>query len=489
NWEIAWAEQLANRERRLMENDNLSTMKRGSEGNVSTATHSIHRYIELGLIADQKFLEFWIGTDYELYLLTLMNMVADLYHDASIGNQIDVVLVRIVYLEAEEEEKDLDITSDAHAALKSFAGWAEKINSKDTNEPHHFDVAVLMSRHNFCTQEAGCNVTGLAYTGKACDPAAAAAIIEDAGLLSGIIITHEVGHLIGCNHDGTAISKCPAQDTDGSFFVMYEVLHLYTLRWSVCSRKYISNLLNGLGDCLINNPIDAPLKYQYPNMLPGAMYSADFQCRMIFSDTVRCDVHDFVNCEKLWCKRGMSCISNNAPPAEGTTCGENRWCIRKRCARMGSRPRAINGGWGEWGSPGECSRTCGGGVRVTERECDNPRPSNLGRYCLGERRRVEVCNSNPCDPDEPSFRATQCSEYDSRRIQGVLHKWKPLIKEDVDPCILYCINEQGTYIDPDITKDGTACKSGTNNMCISGECREVGCDWILDSGAIEDRCQ
>ncbi|KAK0075812.1 hypothetical protein PV326_011258, partial [Microctonus aethiopoides] len=47
--EKAWAEQLAKRERRLMENDNLSTLKRETEGNVSTTTHSIHRYIEFAL--------------------------------------------------------------------------------------------------------------------------------------------------------------------------------------------------------------------------------------------------------------------------------------------------------------------------------------------------------------------------------------------------------------------------------------------------------
>ncbi|KAK0072793.1 hypothetical protein PV325_010782, partial [Microctonus aethiopoides] len=492
DWETAWAEQLAKRERRLTENGNFSTLKRGSEGNVSSGTHSIHRYMELALIADKKFLEFWTGTNYEFYLLTVMNMVADLYHDASIGNQIDVVLVRIVYLAAEEEEKDLDITPDSERTLDSFAGWAEKINSKYTNHPNHFDVAVLISRHDFCTPEAACGLKGLAYTAGVCDPIKAAAIAEDSGLLSGIIISHEVGHLVGSTHDVVEINGCPFNDTDGSFFVMAAYVDLYTFRWSVCSRRSITNLMNnGLGDCLINNPKNPPAKFQYPNMLPGAMYNSDSQCWMMLPDTVSCDIEELKSCEKLWCRRGMTCISNDAPPAEGTTCGENEWCIRKKCVRMGSRPSAINGGWGEWGSPGECSRTCGGGVRVTERECDNPRPSNLGRYCLGERRRVEVCNSNPCDPDKPSFRATQCSEYDSKQIlaDGVLHTWKPLVADVLDPCILYCANEHKKFVELGITKDGTACKSGTNNMCISGRCREVGCDWILESGAIEDRCQ
>jgi len=101
NWESAWAEQLAKRQMQLMENNSL-----GEKHNItiSTGTHSIHRYIEIGLIADRRFLDFHNNTDYEQYLLTIMNMVSDFYHDRSVGNQIDVVLVRVIYLEKEKEE-------------------------------------------------------------------------------------------------------------------------------------------------------------------------------------------------------------------------------------------------------------------------------------------------------------------------------------------------------------------------------------------------
>lgn len=75
---------------------------------VSAGTHSIHRYIEIGLIADRRFLDFHNNTDYEQYLLTIMNMVSDFYHDNSVGNQIDVVLVRMIYLEKEKEEVTCD---------------------------------------------------------------------------------------------------------------------------------------------------------------------------------------------------------------------------------------------------------------------------------------------------------------------------------------------------------------------------------------------
>lgn len=70
-----------------------------------------------------------------------------------------------------------------------------------------------------------------------------------------------------------------------------------------------------------------------------------------------------------------------------------QWCIHKKCVDMGTRPAALHGGWGEWGPVGACSRTCGGGLKYSERECDRPIPANSGRYCVGERKRLFTCNT------------------------------------------------------------------------------------------------
>lgn len=60
---------------------------------------------------------------------------------------------------------------------------------------------------------------------------------------------------------------------------------------------------------------------------------------------------------------------------------------------MGSRGDVVNGGWGNWGSMGKCSRTCGGGIQFAERECNTPAPKNGGRYCVGERKKFSICNT------------------------------------------------------------------------------------------------
>lgn len=37
-------------------------------------------------------------------------------------------------------------------------------------------------------------------------------------------------------------------------------------------------------------------------------------------------------------------------------------------------------------------------------------------------------------------------------------------------------------------KDGTKCRPGTRDMCVSGTCKPLGCDGVIDSQAVEDVC-
>lgn len=72
--------------------------------------------------------------------------VYDLYHDASIGNRIDVSLVRIIYFEKEEDEIDIQVKPEAIGTLERFCQWQQTINPKDIKSPIHHDVAILVTR-------------------------------------------------------------------------------------------------------------------------------------------------------------------------------------------------------------------------------------------------------------------------------------------------------------------------------------------------------
>ncbi|KAJ8669560.1 hypothetical protein QAD02_000819 [Eretmocerus hayati] len=490
DWENVWTRRLAQLETSEKEKNSAPPGENSQNEKPSSSSHSIHRYIEIAMVADRSFLDHHKNTNHEQYLLTVANIASDLFHDASVGNQIDLVVVRMIYLERQEKEVDLHINTDAEDTLKSFAGWVAKLSPSDPQHPNHFDIGVLVTRYDICSKAGDCNVVGLAYVAGACERKDAGCITEDNGIGLGDTIAHEIGHMLGCAHDSEDISGCSPTAKDGSTYVMAAVsTGAGTYSWSECSRKFITKFFeSGLGECFLNNPKNPPDKYKFPNMLPGAVYATDFQCNLAFPGSEVCSMNQDV-CEQLWCKVGDTCKSRSGA-AEGTKCAEGKWCIHHKCVKIGTRGSAINGGWSDWGPMNKCSRTCGGGVQVSERECNNPTPENGGRYCIGERKKFSICNTNPCDKAKPSFRAIQCAKYDGDlSVNGVAHKWKPFTRHDLDTCALYCLNEKDTFykLSP-AAEDGTPCQAGTNNICIGGVCRKVGCDWIIDSDAVEDVC-
>lgn len=206
---------------------------------------SKHHFLETLIVADKKFLDYHKDTDYETYILTIMNMVSSFYHDATIGNQIDVTVVRIIYLDRTIESLDLDISTDASATLKSFCQWQKQINPDDVNHPHHHDTAVLLTRHDICSGDDGtgnsCNLMGLANLATACNPTASCSINEDAGLLLGITVSHEIGHVLGSSHDSPDESGCdPQADDDKSYYFMSPYVKMASSVWSPCSRRFVT---------------------------------------------------------------------------------------------------------------------------------------------------------------------------------------------------------------------------------------------------------
>lgn len=90
------------------------------------------RHVETLIVADKTMVAF--HDDVETYLLTIMNMVSALYKDPSIGNAIEIVVVKIILLEdnyGEGEDSDeqddnvldegvLRLTQNAQQNLDTF---------------------------------------------------------------------------------------------------------------------------------------------------------------------------------------------------------------------------------------------------------------------------------------------------------------------------------------------------------------------------------
>ncbi|RMB94173.1 hypothetical protein DUI87_28979 [Hirundo rustica rustica] len=449
---------------------------------------SREKWVETLVVADTKMVEFHGSDNIEKYVLTVMNMVAGLFHHASIGNPINIAIVRLILLEHEEE--DLKISHHADNTLKSFCKWQKSINVKGDSHPLHHDVAVLLTRKDICAaMNRPCETLGLSHVAGMCQPHRSCNINEDTGLPLAFTVAHELGHSFGIQHDGSSNDCEPVGKRP---FIMSPQLLYDTspLTWSRCSREYITRFLDrGWGLCLDDPPAREVL--DFPLVPPGVLYDVGHQCRLQYGPySTFCDDMDSV-CNTLWCTVGNTCHSKLDAAVDGTACGDSKWCFNGECVPVGFRPQPIDGGWGSWSSWASCSRSCGAGVQSAERHCSHPTPKYGGRYCLGERKRFRICNARRCPPDGPSFRQVQCSQFNPMPYKGKLYKWTP-VPNSASPCELHCRPEHEYFAEKlrDAVVDGTPCYDGdaSRDVCINGICKNVGCDYEIDSHAVEDRC-
>ncbi|XP_074064523.1 A disintegrin and metalloproteinase with thrombospondin motifs 12 isoform X2 [Macrotis lagotis] len=473
-----WQEQ----QRERWERNNMSKKR------LSRRSISKERWVETLVVADTKMIEYHGSDSVESYILTIMNMVTGLFHNPSIGNAIHIVVVRLILLE--EEEQGLKIIHHADKTLASFCKWQKSINPKSDLNPAHHDVAVLLTRKDICAGvNQPCETLGLSHLSGMCQPHRSCNINEDSGLPLAFTIAHELGHSFGIYHDGRE-NDC--EPVGRHPYIMSRQLQYdpTPLTWSKCSKDYITRFLDrGWGFCLDDIPQKKGLKSKV--IAPGVIYDIHHQCQLQYGPNATfCQEVENI-CQTLWCSVKGSCRSKLDAAADGTRCGEKKWCMAGKCITVGKKPQSIPGGWGRWSPWSYCSRTCGAGVQSAERLCNNPEPKFGGKYCTGERKRHRLCNIHPCRTDVPTFRQMQCSEFDTVPYKNEFYHWFPVFNSEY-PCELYCRPIDGQFSEKmlDAVIDGTPCFEGGNsrNVCINGICKMVGCDYEIDSNATEDRC-
>ncbi|XP_058230683.1 A disintegrin and metalloproteinase with thrombospondin motifs 12 isoform X2 [Hemibagrus wyckioides] len=461
--------------------------QRGPDRGRSQRSVSTERWVETMVVADSKMLQYHGNNNVESYIFTVMNMVAGIYHDASIGNAIHIVLVRLILLQS--EEKGLKIVHHADSTLTSFCSWQKNLNPQSDAHPAHHDVAVLITRKDICAgKNQPCETLGLSHLSGMCQPHRSCNINEDSGLPVAFTIAHELGHSFGIQHDGQGndcelVGRAP--------FIMSRQLQYDSspLTWSICSKQYITHFLDrGWGFCLDDRPSRRDMMSAL--VAPGLRYTRQHQCQMQYGPKATLCPETENVCQILWCSVDGSCRSKLDAPIDGTRCGPGKWCISGECVVVGKLPETVNGGWGQWSTWSHCSRTCGSGIQSADRECDEPKPAFGGKYCTGERKRYRLCNTAVCVKKKPSFRDMQCSEFDTVPYHNQLYQWIPITRHS-QPCELHCRPADEGFSERmlDAVTDGTPCFSNSSrSICINGVCKEVGCDYAINSKAEEDQC-
>ncbi|XP_041417723.1 A disintegrin and metalloproteinase with thrombospondin motifs 9 isoform X2 [Xenopus laevis] len=457
---------------------------------------SYPRYVEVMVVADNKMVEYH-GANLQHYVLTLMSIVASIYKDPSIGNLINIAIVKLAVVHDEQEGPA--ISFNAQSTLKNFCLWQQSQNNPDDNHPSHHDTAVLITRQDICRAKEKCDTLGLAELGTVCDPYRSCSISEDNGLSTAFTIAHEIGHVFNMPHDDS--NKCKEESGKNQQHVMSPTLNFYTnpWMWSKCSRKYVTQFLDtGYGECLLDEPVTRI--YTLPQQLPGALYNVNKQCELIFGPGSQVCPYMQMQCRRLWCissdGQHKGCRTQHTPWADGSECEPGKHCRYGVCVPKERDLQVTDGSWGSWSPFGACSRSCGGGIKTAIRECNRPEPKNGGKYCVGRRMKFKSCNTELCGKQKRDFREEQCADFDGKHfnINGLPPnvRWVPkysgiLMK---DRCKLFCRVAGSTayYQLRDRLVDGTSCGPDTNDICVQGLCRQAGCDHVLNSKARMDKC-
>ncbi|XP_061553595.1 A disintegrin and metalloproteinase with thrombospondin motifs 6 isoform X2 [Phycodurus eques] len=453
---------------------------------------STERFVETLVVADKMMVGYHGRKDIEHYILSVMNIVAKLYRDASLGNVVNIIVTRLIVLT--EDQPNLEINHHADKSLDSFCKWQKSIlshhsdggNSIPENGMAHHDNAVLITRLGLC----GGNVR------------ARAELQHQRRHRPWLSFHHRARDRPQLRHEPRRHRQLvrhqrprDGQADGGAHHGQHQPLLLVGLQQRL--HHQLSRLCvfdsSGRGTCLDNEPLKRD--FLYPTVAPGQVYDADEQCRFQYGASSRQCKYGEV-CRELWClSKSNRCVTNSIPAAEGTLCQtgsiEKGWCYQGECVVFGTWPQSEDGGWGPWSTWGECSRTCGGGVSSSVRHCDSPAPSGGGKYCLGERKRYRSCNTAACPPGSRDFRENQCGDFDSMPFRGKYYNWKPYTGGGVKPCALNCLAEGYNFYterSPAVI-DGTRCQADSLDICINGECKHVGCDNVLASDAHEDRCR
>uniref|UniRef100_A0A8C9NUI4 ADAM metallopeptidase with thrombospondin type 1 motif 14 n=1 Tax=Serinus canaria TaxID=9135 RepID=A0A8C9NUI4_SERCA len=456
--------------------------------------------IEVLLAVDDSVVRFHGKEHVQNYVLTLMNIVDEIYHDESLGVHINIVLVRMIMV-GYRQSVSLIERGNPSRSLEQVCRWAHSQQRPDPAHAEYHDHAVFLTRQDFgpAGMQGYAPVTGM------CHPLRSCTLNHEDGFSSAFVVAHETGHVLGMEHDGQG-NRCADETSMGSIMAPLVQAAFHRYHWSRCSKQELSRYIHSY-DCLL----DDPFEHQWPTLpeLPGINYSMDEQCRFDFGVGYKtCTAfRTFDPCKQLWCSHPDNpyfCKTKKGPPLDGTEdvsegtmkspflpcCTLPGHCIWK----TSEQPYSQDGSWSSWSKFGSCSRTCGGGVRSRSRSCDNPPPAYGGRPCPGATYEYQVCNAEECPGPFQDFRAQQCSKRNSYYThQNSKHSWLPYEHHDGEwwRCELICQSE-GTgdvVFMNQVVHDGTRCSyRDPYSVCVRGECLHVGCDKEVGSLKQDDKC-
>nr|XP_058951355.1 uncharacterized protein LOC131778889 [Pocillopora verrucosa] len=128
-----------------------------------------------------------------------------------------------------------------------------------------------------------------------------------------------------------------------------------------------------------------------------------------------------ITCGKQKGKHTRDRLCNNPEPKDGgkDCSGLGKDSETKSCTPP-IKKCPVDGGWGDWSDWSKCSVTCGGGELIRERKCNNPKPAADGKDCEGDEAETKECNPQVCGQAE--WKPVGCFKNSDRALDVVLER-------------------------------------------------------------------
>ncbi|KAJ8398333.1 hypothetical protein AAFF_G00429030 [Aldrovandia affinis] len=320
--------------------------------------------VETVVVADSDMVQYHGAEAAQRFILTVMNMVYNMFHHRSLGVRLNIRVTKLVLLPLPPQAEPspmIQSTSASHPgpkllplrgsrlstwfcssdrslplgftqlplncllwemlkvghhgerSLESFCHWqheeyggARYLGNNHVpggrDDPPPIDVAVFVTRTDFCVhKDEPCDTVGIAYLGGTCSSKRKCVLAEDNGLNLAFTIAHELGHNMGMSHDDDH-STCTghAHIMSGEWV---KGRNPSDLSWSSCSRDDLENFLRSkVSACLLQTDPRTRYAVRLPPKLPGMHYSADEQCQILFgTNATFCNNMEHLMCAGLWC--------------------------------------------------------------------------------------------------------------------------------------------------------------------------------------------
>ncbi|KAM3614946.1 uncharacterized protein V6R79_021216 [Siganus canaliculatus] len=112
--------------------------------------------------------------------------------------------------------------------------------------------------------------------------------------------------------------------------------------------------------------------------------------------------------------------------------------------------------------------------------------------CSGPEKEYRRCFSQVCGGGALESRAEQCAAFNTQEFMGRLYDWEPFTEVGAEKqCELTCRPAGYRFYvrQAERVRDGTPCVNvSSNDVCVEGQCLSEGCDGILGSGSVIDKC-